>query len=147
MKTRVFAIIHESEKFLLIRETNIRFKNQWYLPGGLLEPNEDLTTGLIREVREEAGFEIGVNGICFIRHLSLPLARKGLYVYCSARTIQGELKIIADEHSLEAQWFARNEILGLDARDNLLEIIQQYDDQLPLLPTQQFQLSHQMILL
>ena len=146
MKTRVFAIIHEQEKFLLIRETNIRFKNQWYLPGGTLETNEDLTIGLIREVKEEAGFEVGVNGIFFIRHLSLPVARKGLYVYCSARTIQGELKTNADEHSIEAQWFARNEILKLDARDNLLEIIQHYDDQLPLLPTGQFQLSHQMIL-
>ena len=141
MKTRVFAIIHLDGKFLLIRETNRNFKNQWYFPGGMLEPSEDLASGLMREVKEEAGYEIGINGICFIQYHNLPISRKGLYVYCSARIIGGDVKTIADEHSMEAKWFYSNEIATLETRGNLPELMQQYADELPLLSTTQLHLN------
>lgn len=141
MRTRVFAIIHEKGKFLLIRESNLKFKNQWYLPGGALEENEDVTSGLIREVKEEAGYEIGINGICFIKYVDRPVSRKGLYIYCSVRTIAGTVKTTADENSMEAGWFTLAEVPRLEMRGNLAEMLQTFSDDLPLLPTQHIQLN------
>ena len=143
MKTRAFAIIHHEEKFLLIRESNLKFKNQWYFPGGALEENEDISTGLMREVKEESGYDIAINGVCYIQYLQKPIVQKGLYLYCSARTLGGALKITADEHSIEASWFNSNEILELTTRGNLLTLLQMYSDQLPMLPTEHIQLNIQ----
>ncbi len=141
MKTRVFAIIHEKGKFLLIRESNLKFKNQWYLPGGALEEHEDIISGLMREVKEEAGYEAGVNGIFFMKYVDRPVSRKGLYIYCSARTLAGNVKTIADENSMEAGWFTLAEIPKLEMRGNLAEMLQIFSDDMPLLPTQHVQLN------
>lgn len=141
MKTRAFAIIHENQKFLLIREGNLKFKNQWYFPGGTLEENENISSGLMREVKEEAGYTIGINGISFLKYVDRPVSRKGLYIYCSCRTIAGAVKMISDEHSLEACWFDLNEIAYLNKRGDLAERLQMYGDELPLLPTEYLQLN------
>lgn len=140
MRIRAFAIIYVKERFLLIRESNRLFKNQWYFPGGALEENENFSTGLIREIKEEAGYDAAINGVCFIAYVKLPIARKGLYLYCSARIVGGTAKLMADENSLETNWFTRDEIIHLDIRGNLLEIIQQFDDKLPLMLTDQIHL-------
>ena len=140
MKVRVFGIIYENEKFLLIRESNWHFKNQWYFPGGALEENENVSSGLLREIKEESGYDAAINGVCFISYTQLPLALKGLYIYCSARIIGGTAKLTADENSLETKWFTRIEISHLDIRGNLLEIIQHFDDKLPLMLTDQIHL-------
>jgi ADP-ribose pyrophosphatase YjhB (NUDIX family) len=48
--TAVFLVAFRDSRMLAIRN-----ERGWDLPGGHLEPNEDLITALRREVREEAG--------------------------------------------------------------------------------------------
>ena len=52
----------------------------------------------------------------------------------------GTAKSIADEHSLEVRWCDSNEIMLLDKRGNLPEILQQFNPNLPLLSTEQISL-------
>lgn len=49
-----------SEKFkvLLVQRENEPFKNDWALPGGFLEDEEQLEEGAKRELKEETGLEI-----------------------------------------------------------------------------------------
>ena len=53
---------------ILIQRKNEPFKEAWALPGGFLEPDEDIITGALRELREETGItlldaqQIGVYG-------------------------------------------------------------------------------------
>jgi ADP-ribose pyrophosphatase YjhB (NUDIX family) len=51
----VGAVVVEEGRVLLVRRGTEPLKGQWSLPGGMLELGESLTSGVIREVREETG--------------------------------------------------------------------------------------------
>jgi 8-oxo-dGTP diphosphatase len=54
----VGAIIVRDGHVLLVRRGNEPLKGHWTLPGGMLEVGEALTTGVVREVREETGLDV-----------------------------------------------------------------------------------------
>ena len=54
----VFCKAENQFKVLLIQRKNDPFKDQWALPGGFVEEDEDLETAAKRELREETGLEI-----------------------------------------------------------------------------------------
>ncbi len=43
---------------LLIQRKNQPFQNAWALPGGFLDPEEDLCAGALRELHEETGIKL-----------------------------------------------------------------------------------------
>lgn len=54
----IFKEVQKGYELLLIRRKNDPFKNQWSLPGGFLEMDEDLETGALRELKEETGLSM-----------------------------------------------------------------------------------------
>ncbi len=138
MKIRVFALIKEKKKILLIRESNPKYHKRWHLPGGTLHEGETIKDAVIREAKEESGYRIALNGIFYIKYITRPVTERGLYVYCTARTLTGSIKTKADEHSIEAGWFDMKEIEKLELRGDLIEIL--YKGEQPLISTEQFQL-------
>ena len=54
----VFYRHQGSQKVLLIQRKNPPFQDQWALPGGFVENDEDLQQAAIRELKEETGIEI-----------------------------------------------------------------------------------------
>lgn len=52
------ALIVDGGRVLLVRQDG-----RWYAPGGMLEPGESLEEGAIREVREETGLVVQVDGL------------------------------------------------------------------------------------
>lgn len=61
MKTRIVltGILKDNDLFLAVKrsENDTKFPGAWEFPGGHLEDGEDLKKGLIRELKEEIGFE------------------------------------------------------------------------------------------
>jgi len=53
----VFAIIDETLKLLLIKRGQDPYKDTWAIPGGFLEPGEELHQCAQRELQEETGLE------------------------------------------------------------------------------------------
>lgn len=51
----IFTISGEALQVLLIRRANAPFKDRWALPGGFLDPGEDLDACARRELAEETG--------------------------------------------------------------------------------------------
>ncbi|MBU8893482.1 MAG: NUDIX hydrolase [Bacteroidales bacterium] len=58
----VTKIIENSEYILLIERKNEPFKNQWALPGGFIDINEEIDDAAYRELQEETAIsEINLN--------------------------------------------------------------------------------------
>ncbi len=60
-RIRLTGILVEDGKVLLVKEV-LRERSRWNLPGGGLEPGETIEAGLIRELREETGLAVRVEG-------------------------------------------------------------------------------------
>ena len=103
------VVVTDGERFVLVHEKKNR---GWYLPAGRVDPGETLKQGAVREVLEESGLEVELDGIIrfeFTPALSERDAR--LRVVFVAHVVSGSIKTVADEESLGAAW-VRPEDLG-----------------------------------
>ena len=102
----VSAVVRDGlGRILLIRTAEAG----WELPGGRVEPGEDLITALVREVREEAECEIEVGRLTGIT-LNAAIPRTTILTFL-CRHISGEP--FPGDDSLEASWFASDTAVGL----------------------------------
>lgn len=102
----------------------------WALPGGGMEIDESLADSVIREVKEETGFDVVVTGLVGTytdpRHIiaySDGEVRRQFNICYTARIIGGELSI--SDESTEIQFVEPDKL-----------------DKLPIHPTQRLRLSH-----
>jgi len=68
----VGAIVLEKGELLLVRRDTDPGRGEWTLPGGKVEWGESLTEACAREVREETGIEIDVEGLAGIAERIVP---------------------------------------------------------------------------
>jgi mutator protein MutT len=68
----VGAIVLEKGEVLLVRRNRAPALGQWSLPGGRVEWGETLREAIAREVREETGVDIEVEGLAGIAERILP---------------------------------------------------------------------------
>ena len=122
----VGAIVLEKGELLLVKRDREPARGRWSLPGGRLEWGESLREGCAREVKEETGVEIEVEGLAGIAERILP-DDDGEVVYHfvihdfwaaprSRETIPG------DDVS-EVRWVAVGELGELPLTDGLLEFL------------------------
>lgn len=98
-------IVNELGRFLfLFRETEPRI---WAVPGGRLEPGEDLHAGLHREVAEETGLTVDVLAPIDARSVRFG-DRDFVGIVWLARVTGGRLRLSA-EHSA-ARWWSLEEL-------------------------------------
>lgn len=80
--------MHEC-RVLLVQRGKEPGKGRWTFPGGFLEEDEAPDEGLIREVREETGLRVEVNGLIAVRHAQTDAEQN---VYCVYRlTLAGPI--------------------------------------------------------
>ena len=58
--------VRRGDALLFVRQTYGRFKGQWLLPTGLVDPGETVEAAARRETREEAGVEAELDGLLAI---------------------------------------------------------------------------------
>ena len=96
------AMVDDQNRILAIRR---RDNNHWEPPGGILEPDESIHDGLVREIREETDLEVR------------PIALSGVYknmargiiaLVFRCEVISGQPG--ATEEAAEARFLARDEI-------------------------------------
>jgi 8-oxo-dGTP diphosphatase len=136
MTAVVLALIEQHGRYLLIQESKPQVRGTWNLPGGHVEPGETLTDAVAREVREEAGVEISLDGLIYLDHLPSGPAGGARFRFVFRATAQGQrLKTEPDEHSERAEWVERGELRQRNLRNPLVHaMIELATSGAPILP-------------
>jgi 8-oxo-dGTP diphosphatase len=116
IKTSVVAcIIDEQERVLLTRRCIEPFSGQWVMPGGKVDHGEPLLEALHREVREEVGIEVHIDGLLDVYEHVAYGHRKDHYVilYYRAHPLTSELQANASEVT-EADWVPLERLAAYD---------------------------------
>jgi len=95
----VSALITDgTDKFLLVRRSKQShfFAGQWETPGGKVSPGESFDNALLREVKEETGLVIGLDGVAGVVEFELDYVRV-VVLYMKAHIISGEVHL-SEEH-------------------------------------------------
>ena len=102
--TVVFRRTEDKLMVLLIKRGNEPYKGMWALPGGFVDVDEDVTTGALRELKEEAGIEVAeIHQLaCYSKPRRDPRAPV-LTIAHYAFTDSAEVN--AGDDAAEARWF------------------------------------------
>jgi 8-oxo-dGTP diphosphatase len=122
----VKALIADDQgRILAIRRSlaSKHFKHAWDLPGGKVDPGEGFDVALIREVAEETGVSVVLEGVAGAIEYEMPASRLAVLVL-RARRISGQVTL-SSEHD-DFVWARPAELAALDFHGQLREFIVEY---------------------
>ena len=125
----VGGLIHRNGTILLIKRKFEPNKGKWSLPGGLLEIGEDPAEAARREVMEELGLEVELEGLFQVANeVVRDDAGKVKYHFVLLdylMTPVGE-RITLNEESEEYRWFQASNAEGLNASENTKTVAREF---------------------
>jgi 8-oxo-dGTP diphosphatase len=96
-----------SYEVLLIKRAKDPFKNQWALPGGFLELDEELEAAARRELFEETGIvHLALQQLFTVGTLGRDPRHRTISVIYGGSFDENSMKISAGDDAAAAQWFA-----------------------------------------
>lgn len=115
------AVIDDGTGKVLLEKRSDNHK--WGLPGGLLELDESIVQGLVREVKEETNLDIEPSGFLgvFVNPMMRWREKDEAEVICFSfvgKVVGGTLRINDDE-STELAWFGKDELPEIHSVDNM----------------------------
>jgi 8-oxo-dGTP diphosphatase len=106
------VITCEDDSIVLIKRKKDPYEGSWALPGGFVEYGETVESAVLREVKEETGLEIDLQGLVGVYSDPERDPRGHTVTICYlARKSGGELK--ADTDAADVECILKNEILKL----------------------------------
>jgi 8-oxo-dGTP diphosphatase len=122
----VYAVIRPDVDILLVR---LKVSGKHFLPGGEVEPGEDLADALRREVAEETGLEVIVRKFLTLKQTFFynelkDEAYDSLSLFFSCRSILGQVEVANsdDEEPVEPLWLPPISIKREDLQSPLDEL-------------------------
>lgn len=126
MKIIVGGIIEKDGKYLLVQEAKKKCKYKWNFPAGHLEENESIIEGAKREIYEECGCEVELNGLLKIGNFVVNDDNVILFAF-KAKLLNDSINFNSLE-ILDVKWFSYDEIINMknELRDYewILSVIQ-----------------------
>lgn len=110
VRVGVGAVVEKNGYYLLVQEANEKYRGRWSLPIGHLEPNEAIIEAAKREVKEEAGCDVELTGICRIGNRVSEDER--VVIVFTAELLHEGADFDADE-IFDVRWFSYEEILAM----------------------------------
>jgi 8-oxo-dGTP diphosphatase len=125
-----YAVVVDDRDRLLLALWNELAEPLWTLPGGGVELDETIEEGVVREVREETGYDVETGRVLGVDTVVVPPEERtvdrdrwfrGIRVVYEARIVGGHLRNEVDGTTDEARWFPLADLPGL-ARTDLVDI-------------------------
>ncbi len=107
------VVVRRGHRFLLTQER--KYGSTWSIPGGRVEPGETLAAAAVREVFEETGVPVQLDGILRVEHMPAEHVRMRV-IYTGTPIDDTQPKTMADDESLGAAYLTIDEIRGLPLR-------------------------------
>ncbi len=115
------AVVRLGHRFLMTQEK--KYGSTWSIPGGRVEPGETLADACLREVVEETGVPVRLDGILRVEHTPSPSGARVRIVFLASPLDDTPPKSVADDESLQARWLTLEEIAALPLRGSDLRAL------------------------
>ena len=119
------VVFDDCERILLVKRANPPAQGTWSLPGGRLEPGEDASRGVIREVLEETGLMVSVQRE--VGTVTRPSPTGDIYVIrdflCQ---LHGDPRVVAADDAADARFFDSSELRRIPTSEGLLEALEDW---------------------
>jgi phosphatase NudJ len=102
------VVVRRGQRFLLTQEQ--KYGSTWSIPGGRVEPGESIVQGAQREVLEETGVPVRIDGILRIEHAATDTGARVRVLFTGTPIDDTPPKSEPDEESLCAAWLTLDEI-------------------------------------
>lgn len=108
------VVVRRGHRFLLTQEQ--KYGSSWSIPGGRVEPGETLRDAAVREVFEETGVPVQLDGILRVEHTVGDPECRLRVLFTGSPLDDTPPKTAADEESLGAAYLTLEEIQKLPLR-------------------------------
>jgi ADP-ribose pyrophosphatase YjhB (NUDIX family) len=122
LRVAAYAVITDEEGRILLSRWIEGAKPAWTLPGGGMDPGEHPEQTCRREVREETGYEVALEGLLGVDSMVVPARRRisgsddlqALRIVYRGRITGGQLAYELDGSTDMAEWIPRSRVRGLE---------------------------------
>ena len=122
----VKVVVRDASGRCLLLKRSLRSKGnpgKWDLPGGKVDPGENFTQGILREVAEETGLTISIQRVGGVAESESP-TNKVVYLILEGRLESGQIQL-SSEHD-EYVWVNRWELPKMELADQFRAFAQTY---------------------
>jgi ADP-ribose pyrophosphatase YjhB (NUDIX family) len=128
------AVVHRGTEVLLLKRRYPPNRGRWALPGGLVELGERVEDAAAREILEETGLAVQIDGLVDVEtDLHRDRASKLEYHYVLvdylAKPIGGAIKLNAE--SSDYGWFTAAEVKDLDVSRGTRKVLETFFSRRP----------------
>jgi len=118
------VLIVEDDEVLLVKHSDGE-DSWWSPPGGGLEDGESLQDAAIREVKEEAGIDVELGDIVYLRQFSFGGDTNNLTVCFKGEKVGGEESVrrareLGEDEVRDGAWFSQEDLQGVKTYPDML---------------------------